>query len=140
MGYNFQGGKMMNVEAVRNEPVSYETPVISVKAAPQQKAPEVQKPQAPGGDPKPVQQVRDDSKQSEIADDMIINAIKEANKQLLGVNTELHYRVHEKTNQIMVKIVDKESGDIIREVPPEKTLDLFAKILELAGLLIDERN
>jgi flagellar protein FlaG len=135
----------MNVEsAIRLEPVSYEAPAVNLKAAPspaaQQKAPEIQKPQFSDGEVKPVQQQKaDNSGKNEVADELIINAIKAANKQLLGVNTELHYGVHEKTNQIMVKVVDKETGDIIREVPPEKTLDLFAKILELAGLLVDER-
>jgi flagellar protein FlaG len=40
----------------------------------------------------------------------------------------------------MVKVMDKEDGKVIREIPPEKTLDLVAKLWELAGILVDERR
>jgi flagellar protein FlaG len=40
----------------------------------------------------------------------------------------------------MVKVVDSETGEVIREIPPEKLLDMFANMLELAGLIIDERR
>ncbi|MNP87072.1 flagellar protein FlaG [compost metagenome] len=47
--------------------------------------------------------------------------------------------VHEKTHQILVKVLNKETGELIREIPPEKTLDLVAKMMEIAGILIDEK-
>ncbi|WP_167686495.1 flagellar protein FlaG, partial [Paenibacillus polymyxa] len=30
-------------------------------------------------------------------------------------------------------------GELIREIPPEKTLDLVAKMMEIAGILVDEK-
>jgi flagellar protein FlaG len=40
----------------------------------------------------------------------------------------------------MIKIVDKETKEVIKELPPEKTLDMIAKIWEVAGLLVDEKR
>jgi len=34
-------------------------------------------------------------------------------------------------------VVDKETGEMIREVPPQQVLDLMAKIEELMGILFD---
>jgi flagellar protein FlaG len=40
----------------------------------------------------------------------------------------------------MVKVKDRESGEVIRELPPEKSLDFLAKVWEMAGLLFDEKR
>jgi flagellar protein FlaG len=40
----------------------------------------------------------------------------------------------------MIKIVDRDSKKVIKELPPEKTLDMIAKVWELAGLLVDEKR
>lgn len=54
-------------------------------------------------------------------------------------NSEPKFGIHEATNRVMIKIVDKDSKEVIKELPPEKTLDLLAKNLELAGVLVDKK-
>ena len=49
------------------------------------------------------------------------------------------FGVHEKTNRIMIKILDKDTKEILKEFPPEKTLDMIASIWEMAGILVDEK-
>ncbi len=66
-------------------------------------------------------------------------AVDKANRVLFKNNTHLQFRVHEKTNEIMVKIVDDVSGEVLREIPPEKMLDLVAKLWEIAGIIVDEK-
>jgi flagellar protein FlaG len=39
----------------------------------------------------------------------------------------------------MIKIVDKDTKEVLKEYPPEKTLDMIAKVWEVAGLLVDEK-
>lgn len=39
-----------------------------------------------------------------------------------------------------IKIVDKETKEVIKEFPPEKTLDMIAKVWEMAGIMVDERR
>lgn len=75
-----------------------------------------------------------------ISDEQLVKAIERAIKAIQGPYTTLEFSVHEKTKQIMVKVLDKESGNVIREIPPEKNLDLVAKIWEMAGILVDERR
>ena len=69
---------------------------------------------------------------------MMNRAISEANRRLAPSRSELRVSVHEGTNDIMVVVKDSETGDIIREVPPERVLDAIASAWELAGLFVDE--
>ncbi|MEO3947295.1 flagellar protein FlaG [Gorillibacterium sp. CAU 1737] len=75
-----------------------------------------------------------------ISDEQLIRSIERAIKAMEGASTQLDFSIHGKTKQIMVKVLDKESGKIIREIPPEKTLDFVAKMWEMAGILVDERR
>ena len=44
------------------------------------------------------------------------------------------------TNRVTIKIVDKTSDKVIKEYPAEETLDMIAKVWELAGMFLDERG
>ena len=68
----------------------------------------------------------------------IRRAVENINKKL--TNSEAVFGIHEKTNRVTIKIVDKETKEVIKELPPEKTLDMIAKVWEIAGLLVDEKR
>ncbi|MNI03246.1 flagellar protein FlaG [compost metagenome] len=74
-----------------------------------------------------------------LGEEQLIRNIDRAVKSLQGPETTLDISIHDKTHQIMVKVLNKDTGEVIREVPPEKTLDLVAKMMELAGLMIDAK-
>ncbi len=54
-------------------------------------------------------------------------------------NIGLKFAVHGGTGRIKVTVLDKETGEMIREVPPQEVLDLVAKIDEMMGILFDHR-
>ncbi|WP_240546437.1 flagellar protein FlaG [Paenibacillus artemisiicola] len=72
-------------------------------------------------------------------DEQKIKMLDKAIKAMEGPKTSLHLSVHKETNTIMIKVMDKDTGELIREVPPEKTLDVAAKLMEIAGILVDHR-
>ena len=65
-------------------------------------------------------------------------AVEEINKR--ANNSEAIFGIHEGTNRVTIKIVDRTTKKIIRELPPEKTLDMIAKVWEMAGILVDEKR
>lgn len=69
--------------------------------------------------------------------DKIKKTIEKMNAQL--PNSEAKFGIHEATNRVMIKLVDKDTQEVIKEFPPEKTLDMLAKCMELAGVLVDEK-
>lgn len=81
-----------------------------------------------------------DRRELPISEQVVINAIERANKAISGVTTNCRFSIHEKTKEIMVKVIDSETNQVIREIPPEKILDLVAKLWEMAGLIVDERR
>lgn len=66
------------------------------------------------------------------------NAVSDLNKQM--TNSEAVFGIHEKTNRITIKIVDKTTKEVLKEYPPEQTLDIIAKVWEIAGLMVDEKR
>jgi uncharacterized FlaG/YvyC family protein len=70
----------------------------------------------------------------------VIETIEKANQKFSKDTSELNFSIHEKTKQIMVKVVSKETKEVIREIPPEKILDMVAHMCEMAGLFIDEKK
>jgi flagellar protein FlaG len=75
-----------------------------------------------------------------ISDEQLVKAIQKAIKAVEGTTTSLEFSVHKETHQISVKVMDKETGEIIREIPPEKNLDFLATLWRKAGILIDEKR
>lgn len=79
-----------------------------------------------------------DAKDQQNSSELIRKAVEQLNKK--SGNSEILFGIHDGTNRVTIKIVDKETKEIIKELPPEKTLDMIAKAWELAGILIDERR
>ncbi len=73
-------------------------------------------------------------------EDDLKQAMEDANKRLSHVGRELRYSVHGKTKQLLIKIVDSKSDEVILEIPREKSLDNLARVLELSGVFIDEKR
>ena len=71
---------------------------------------------------------------------MVKKTIEHANTRMIGSTSMFQYSIHEKTNQIMIKVIDKETKELILEIPPEKALDAIAKMWELAGIFVDEKR
>lgn len=66
--------------------------------------------------------------------------VEEASGVMLGVNAQLTFRIHEDTGRQLVQLIEKETQEVIREIPPEKMLDVLAGIWEWAGLIVDRKE
>ena len=80
----------------------------------------------------------------EVEPDKIKAAVDDLNKTVKQASpmhhTQLSFKYHEDTNRISITVTDSDTDEVIREIPPEKTLDMLAKAWEMAGLLVDERR
>ncbi len=77
---------------------------------------------------------------SKSASEEIKKAVDEINKKMINQDSEAIFGFHDKTNRITIKIVDKKTKQVTKELPPEKTLDMLAKVWEMAGILVDEKR
>lgn len=79
-----------------------------------------------------------DTRQNQASNEQIKQAVEKLNKSMS--NSEAVFGIHDKTNRVTIKIIDKETKKVIKELPPEKTLDMIAKVWEMAGILVDEKR
>jgi len=66
-------------------------------------------------------------------------AVDKLNKFMEDEDIYTEYEVHDKFNQVMIKIVDNKTKDVLLEVPPKKILDMVAKMCEMVGILVDKK-
>ena len=74
-----------------------------------------------------------------IGEEQLVRAIERAIREISGPDIGLEVKIHEATGAVVMRVINKETGDLIREVPPERTLDIVYKMMEIAGLLFDEK-
>ncbi|MNI49837.1 flagellar protein FlaG [compost metagenome] len=71
--------------------------------------------------------------------EQIIADLQKAIDAIQGPQKSLEISVHKETHAIMIKVLNKETGELIREVPPEKILDLAARMMEITGIIVDKK-
>lgn len=77
--------------------------------------------------------------EQQTTNEQIRKAVEQLNKNMVS-HSEAVFGIHEGTNRVTIKIVDKNTKEVIKELPPEKTLDMIAKVWEMAGIMIDEKR
>lgn len=64
--------------------------------------------------------------------DNIRAAVKEVNDYIKDVRRDLVFQVDESTHELVVKVKDRESGDVIRQIPSEEVLQLVQRLKDIA--------
>ena len=57
---------------------------------------------------------------------------------LSGHTLEIEYS--EEASRFVVRIVDSQTGELVKQVPPQELLDLTQRIQEVRGMLFDEKG
>lgn len=55
-------------------------------------------------------------------------------------HTRCEYSYHKEKNRVSIKVINEDTDEVIREIPPEKSLDMLQKMWEMAGILVDEKR
>ena len=91
-------------------------------------------------DMKPVESVsaekdRDEEPLSEQEQQQRLRRLQDT---LKNHNIEISY--NDEVNRYAIKVLDSESKEVVKEIPSEKSLEMFARMLEIEGLLVDEKR
>ncbi len=78
------------------------------------------------------------SKDQTASEKQIKDAILRANSKMKRTRCEFSYS--EDTKRVSIKVLDQDTEEVIREIPPEETLEMIEKMWEMAGIMIDERR
>ncbi|MCL2574436.1 MAG: flagellar protein FlaG [Defluviitaleaceae bacterium] len=79
-------------------------------------------------------------REENVTDAMLERAFEDANKVLSGSSFRLSYNTHKDSGRIMVTVHEAQSDEVLRQIPMESRLDIYARITEFVGLLFDQGN
>jgi len=63
---------------------------------------------------------------------------KELNELMSKINCNLEFQYHKEVNMMSVRMLDKKTHEVLKEVPPEDMLDQMAKAREWLGAFLDK--
>ncbi|RLL46654.1 flagellar protein FlaG [Oceanobacillus piezotolerans] len=66
-------------------------------------------------------------------------AVASLNEFIKPIRTNLKFELHERLERYYVSVVDSETKEVVKEIPPKKMLDMYAEMAEFMGFLIDEK-
>ena len=72
-------------------------------------------------------------------DDIIKKTIEKLNEKMKLFNSSLRVEIDKDTGIQVVKIIDNETKEVIRQLPPETTLKIAKYIDEITGLLFEKK-
>jgi len=52
--------------------------------------------------------------------------------------TSVRFDITEEEGEVIVRIVNKESGEVVRQIPPDEILQLRSNLLDLKGMLFED--
>ena len=65
--------------------------------------------------------------------DAVKEAVKTGNTMLQSVSSSLSFEIDDATKQVVVKIVDNKTGELVRQIPTVEMLDFMRRMRELEG-------
>ena len=76
------------------------------------------------------------NKKKEDASEAVLKAVQKDIELIRHVG--LQFSVHDATGKTIIKVIDKDTDKLIREIPSEEILNLAEKIDEMLGILFDK--
>lgn len=67
-------------------------------------------------------------------------AVEKANATAQTFNAGLDFVIHEDSERMMVQVVDRVEDEVVKELPPEKLLNMVAQIQNIIGVFLDTRR
>lgn len=137
----------MEIEAVSNSKPGYtpiEIPKASAASASTADPARVEKSVAAdqkyvaADDRKNMEKQQQGEKEYTPSEATINDAVKNANRKM--AHTRCEYAYHKEVGRVSIKVINEDTDEVVREIPPEKALDMLQKMWEMAGILVDEKR
>lgn len=116
--------------------VAWQDKEIKKKREPRVKAiPESQLDELKASDKKEKEKLQKETPQQQNLEKLA----EETNDALQRLKSEIKFCLSKETDDIVVQIVNRETDEVIREIPPEELVELKNKLREINGFLCDKK-
>jgi flagellar protein FlaG len=125
----------MNIQPVSSSGTAVSLPVAPQGGAPQAAAP----PQLPAA---PVQPLPGQSSQAQAVPERanVEQAVAKVKVQIQAIsNNSLDFSIDDSSGKTIVRVTDKESGELIRQIPSQEMLEIARSMDRLQGILVKQK-
>lgn len=77
--------------------------------------------------------------EEKLSNEELSEAVKNIQSRLDVMRTKLGFVLNSETDDVIIEVKDRESGEIIRQIPSEEVMELRARLDELVGILFDKK-
>ena len=70
----------------------------------------------------------------------IKEAMEQANQKARFKKTSCEFAYDDTTHRISITVRDKETDEVLKQIPAEETLEMIANLWEQAGIVVDEKR
>ncbi|MDP1393415.1 flagellar protein FlaG [Lysinibacillus capsici] len=77
--------------------------------------------------------------EKEISKEKLQQAVDTMNNVLEANSNTAKFVYHEGLDRFYVTVVNKETDQVVKEIPPKKLLDAFYEMQKMLGLIVDEK-
>ena len=74
---------------------------------------------------------------TELSSEKLEKVVQQLQDFMGEMNRSLQFKVDEDSGRNVIKVIDKESGDLVKQYPSEEVLGIVAKLAEATGVLVD---
>lgn len=67
------------------------------------------------------------------------DAVNKMNEMLDVTNSASKFMYHEGLERYYVTVVDRETEEVVKEIPPKRILDAFYEMQKMLGMVVDEK-
>lgn len=77
--------------------------------------------------------------EARVGEDSLSKTVDELNDYVQNLHREIQFSVDNESNQTIIKVIDANTGEVIRQLPPDEMMRLVKRLDELEGLLVREK-
>jgi flagellar protein FlaG len=74
------------------------------------------------------------------SEEQVKSAVEDLNNALQNLNVKRQFEVDKEVDKVIVKVIDSEQKEVIRQIPSEEAIKLSKNIKEMLGLLFDSKS
>ncbi len=91
------------------------------------------------GYPRVKEDLEHPQQEVEVSSEFIQAAAEAANQVARAFGTDITFELDEKTKIEVMRVVDAETGKVIKEMPPKAVVEMIGKLWETIGVFIDAK-
>ncbi|MES2037566.1 MAG: flagellar protein FlaG [Pseudomonadota bacterium] len=69
----------------------------------------------------------------------VTKAVNDINKTIQALSQNLEFSVEEHSNRVVVKVIDQQTKEVLRQIPSEEAIEISRSLDKLQGLLIKQQ-